>query len=54
MLKQHIADPVILRLVGKWLKAGVMENGVVTRNEEGAPQGDSISPILANIYLHSR
>ncbi|GAB6172401.1 group II intron reverse transcriptase/maturase [Paradesulfitobacterium aromaticivorans] len=52
MLKQRIADPVILRLVGKWLKAGVMENGVVTRNEEGIPQGGPISPILANIYLH--
>jgi len=52
MLKQRIADPIILRLVGKWLKAGVMENGLVTRNEEGTPQGGPISPILANIYLH--
>lgn len=52
MLKQRIADPVILRLIGKWLKAGVMENGIVTRNEEGTPQGGPISPILANIYLH--
>ena len=52
MIKQRIVDPVILRLIGKWLKAGVMENGVVTRNEEGTPQGGPISPVLANIYLH--
>lgn len=52
MIKQRIADPVILRLIGKWLKAGVMQNGVVTRNEEGTPQGGPISPVLANIYLH--
>lgn len=52
MLKQRIADPVILSLIGKWLKAGVMQNGVVTRNEEGTPQGGPISPVLANIYLH--
>lgn len=52
MIKLRIADPVILGLIGKWLKAGVMINGVVTRNEEGTPQGGPISPILANIYLH--
>jgi len=52
MLRQRIADPVILAMIGKWLKAGVMINGVVTRNEEGVPQGGPISPILANIYLH--
>lgn len=53
MLDQRIADPMILRLIGKWLKAGVMDNGVVVvRNEEGTPQGGPISPILANIYLH--
>jgi RNA-directed DNA polymerase len=52
MLRQRISDPVILGMVGKWLKAGVMINGVVTRNEEGVPQGGPISPILANIYLH--
>lgn len=52
MIKQRIADPVIIKLIGKWLKAGVMQNGVVFRNEEGTPQGGPISPILANIYLH--
>jgi group II intron reverse transcriptase/maturase len=52
MVAHRIADPVILRLIGKWLNAGVMLNGVVTRTEEGTPQGGPISPILANIYLH--
>lgn len=52
MLRQRIADPVILRLIQKWLRAGVMEQGVVVRREEGTPQGGPISPILANIYLH--
>ena len=52
MAAHRIADPVILRLVGKWLNAGVMENGVVARTEEGSPQGGPISPILANVYLH--
>jgi group II intron reverse transcriptase/maturase len=52
MIAHRIADPVILRLIGKWLKAGVMQNGVVVRNEEGTPQGGPISPLLANVYLH--
>ena len=52
MVAHRIADPVILRLIGKWLKAGYMVGGVVTRTEEGSPQGGPISPILANIYLH--
>jgi len=52
MLKLRIGDPVIISMIGKWLRAGVMINGVVTRNEEGVPQGGPISPILANIYLH--
>jgi len=52
MVAHRIADPVILRLIGKWLKAGYMMGGVVTRMEEGSPQGGPISPILANIYLH--
>lgn len=39
MVNQRIADPVIIHLIGKWLKAGVMINGVVARNEEGTPQG---------------
>lgn len=51
-LEHRIADRTILRLVGKWLKAGVMENGVVASSEEGTPQGGPLSPLLANIYLH--
>ena len=52
MVRERIADPVILRLIGKWLKAGAMQNGVIIRSEEGTPQGGPISCILANIYLH--
>ena len=48
----HIADPLILRLIGKWLNAGYMLDGVGVRTDEGSPQGGPISPILANIYLH--
>lgn len=51
-LADRISDRTILHLIGKWLNAGVMENGVVTRSEEGTPQGGPISPLLANIYLH--
>jgi group II intron reverse transcriptase/maturase len=52
MLRERIADPVILSLVGKWLAAGVMQNGSVVRSEEGTPQGGPVSCVLANIYLH--
>ena len=52
MIAHRIAAPVILQLIGKWLKAGVMENGVVVRMADGSPQGGSISPILSNVYLH--
>ena len=51
-LEHRIADKRILRLVAKWLKVGIVEDGRVTRGERGAPQGAVISPILANIYLH--
>jgi RNA-directed DNA polymerase len=51
-LAHRIADPAILRLVSKWLRAGIMEKGVVCKSEEGTPQGGPISPLLANIYLH--
>jgi RNA-directed DNA polymerase len=51
-LEHRIADRSILRLISKWLKAGILENGVVVRNEERTPQGGPISPLLANIYLH--
>jgi group II intron reverse transcriptase/maturase len=51
-LEHRIADPRILRLTQKWLKAGVLEDGVVTVGEKGTGQGTVISPLLANIYLH--
>ena len=51
-LQHRIADKRILRLIHKWLKAGVVEDGLWTASEEGCPQGASISPLLANIYLH--
>ena len=51
-LEQRIGDPRILRLVGRMLKGGVMEDGIVTASEEGTPQGAILSPLLSNIYLH--
>jgi group II intron reverse transcriptase/maturase len=52
MLRQRVRDGVILRLIGKWLNAGVMEDGSLRRGEAGTPQGGVISPLLANIFLH--
>lgn len=52
MVRERIADPVILSLIGKWLNAGAMQEGVVIHAEEGTPQGGPISCILANVYLH--
>lgn len=49
---QRIGDGVVRRLIGKWLSAGVMEDGGVEHPETGTPQGGVISPILSNIYLH--
>lgn len=51
-LKQKVKDGAILRLVGKWLNAGVLEAGRLLRPDTGTPQGGVISPLLANIYLH--
>lgn len=51
-IQQRIGDGVILRLINKWLKAGVMEAGGVHYPEHGSPQGGVISPLLANAYLH--
>src|SRR6266542_382201 len=51
-LEHRIADKLVLRLIGKWLVAGVIEDGTWTAGEEGSPQGASVSPLLANIYLH--
>jgi len=52
MVAHRIADPTILKLIGKWLKAGAMRDGVVISTEEGTPQGGPISPVLSNLYLH--
>lgn len=51
-LEHRIGDPRVLRLIRKWLRAGVSEDGTWTRTEVGTPQGAVISPLLANIYLH--
>jgi RNA-directed DNA polymerase len=52
ILSRRIRDGVLLRLIGKWLKAGVLEDGRVTHPESGSPQGGVVSPVLANAYLH--
>jgi RNA-directed DNA polymerase len=51
-LEHRIGDERILRLICKWLKAGVLEEGIVTESEAGTPQGATASPLLANVYLH--
>jgi len=51
-LRHRVRDGVLLRLIGKWLNAGVMEDGSVSYPESGSPQGGVISPLLANVYLH--
>jgi len=51
-LERRIADPRMLRLIRKWLRAGVSEDGEWSRTEVGTPQGSVISPLLSNIYLH--
>lgn len=52
ILRQRVSDGVIVRLIGKWLNAGVMEDERVNYPEAGSPQGGVISPLLANVYLH--
>jgi group II intron reverse transcriptase/maturase len=51
-LKHRLRDSAVLRLIGKWLNAGVMEDGCISYPEVGSPAGGVISPLLANIYLH--
>jgi group II intron reverse transcriptase/maturase len=50
--KQRVRDGVIVRTIGKWLKAGVMEDGAIHYPAAGTPQGGVISPLLSNVYLH--
>lgn len=52
LLRHRVRDGVLLRLIGKWLNAGVLEDGELSHPDEGTPQGGVISPLLANIYLH--
>ena len=52
LLQLRVRDGVLLRLIGKWLNAGVLEDGSITLPETGTPQGGVISPLLANVYLH--
>jgi RNA-directed DNA polymerase len=51
-LQHRVRDGVITRLIGKWLKAGVLEQGALYYPEAGTPQGGSASPLLSNLYLH--
>jgi RNA-directed DNA polymerase len=51
-VEHRIADRRVVRLIQKWLRAGVLEDGKRIRTEEGTPQGGSASPLLANVYLH--
>jgi RNA-directed DNA polymerase len=51
-VEHRIADRRVVRLIQKWLNAGVLEKGTRTWSETGTPQGGSISPLLANVYLH--
>jgi len=52
ILRRRVHDGVLLRLIGKWLNAGVLEDGNIKYSAEGTPQGGVISPLLANIFLH--
>lgn len=51
-IKRRVRDGVLIRLIGKWLNAGVLHDGCWTRSTRGTPQGGVISPLLANIYMH--
>jgi len=51
-IEHRIADKRVLRLVQKWLNAGILEEGKIIYNEQGTPQGSSASPLLANVFLH--
>jgi RNA-directed DNA polymerase len=53
VLRRRVIDGALMRLVGKWLNAGVLEGGAISRSDEGTPQGGVISPLLANIFLHT-
>ena len=51
-LRVRVRDGVLLRLIDKWLKAGIMEDGSISYPESGSPQGGVISPLISNVFLH--
>ena len=52
LLRQNVKDERVIQMIKRYLKSGVMEDGVVVRTTEGSPQGGNLSPLLANIYLN--
>jgi retron-type reverse transcriptase len=52
MIEKRVSDRSVLQLIGKWIKVGVIEEGRLLVSETGTGQGQTISPLLANIYLH--
>ena len=52
LLRKNVKDERVVQLIKRYLKSGVMENGVVIDTEEGSPQGGNLSPLLANVYLN--
>ena len=52
LLRKNVKDERVIQMIKRYLKSGVMENGVVMETEEGSPQGGNLSPLLANIYLN--
>lgn len=52
ILRRRVRDGVLLRLIDKWLNAGILEDGSISYPDSGSPQGGVVSPIIANIYLH--
>lgn len=51
-LRQRIVDRTLLQLIGRFLKSGIMEEGVYFETDQSTPQGGMLSPVLANVYLH--
>ena len=51
-VEHRVGDPRLISLIRRWLKAGILEDGEVQPNEQGTPQGGSISVLLGNVYLH--